>query len=80
MANPARHRFAHRVNQDGSVDSICRMCFETVATEGNEVHLLAAEEIHNCSGLRAKALHPERPEHMRGLGRPSAETGESLNE
>jgi hypothetical protein len=75
MAKLAAHyQFAHKFNRDGSVDSICPVCFETIATEGNEADLIAPEEIHRCPGIRAKALHPERPEHLRGVVRACAET------
>jgi len=40
--------FAHRHNEDGTVDSICRRCFLTVATGRTEEELKEAEIIHVC--------------------------------
>ena len=44
-------RFAHRRNPDGTFDSICRMCFKTVATEWNEAELERHERLHECPGI-----------------------------
>lgn len=43
-----RHGFSHRLNSDGSVDSICRNCFMTVATAVNEPALEEHESDHVC--------------------------------
>jgi hypothetical protein len=43
----ARH-FAHRSNKDGTIDSICPICFATVATARNEAALKMAEIKHVC--------------------------------
>jgi hypothetical protein len=40
--------FAHRLNRDSSVDSICTRCYKTVANEKNESILLSAESAHRC--------------------------------
>jgi hypothetical protein len=40
--------FAHRKNPDGSIDSICTTCFQTVASEDSEGKLIAHEERHSC--------------------------------
>ena len=40
--------FAHRFNADGTVDSICRECFSTVATAGRESELAVKEQAHSC--------------------------------
>jgi hypothetical protein len=49
MAETPRHVFPHRRNLDGTYDSICTLCFQTVATEGVESELLEAEKSHVCS-------------------------------
>jgi hypothetical protein len=49
-------QFAHRANDDGTVDSICRMCFATVARTHWEADLETAERMHICN--------PEELEHF----------------
>lgn len=54
--------YAHRFNPNGSVDSICRRCFTTVATEFNEANLDDAEGKHICNPedkLRSNVLAEE---------------------
>jgi len=43
--------FPHRRNPDGTFDSICTQCFQTVATEATEAELIWAERTHNCRGF-----------------------------
>ena len=43
-----REKFSHRYNSDGTVDSICRECFRTVASGQNESQLLIEERAHIC--------------------------------
>lgn len=45
--------FPHRQNWDGTHDSICPACFETVATTENEADLRAHERAHICDPLWA---------------------------
>ena len=40
--------YAHRHNRDGSIDSICTICFATVALVRDEVALAQHERIHCC--------------------------------
>jgi hypothetical protein len=40
--------FKYRHNPDGSVDSICLVCFATVATCAREDDLVKGERIHVC--------------------------------
>ncbi|HEY4380141.1 MAG TPA: hypothetical protein VGN01_07325 [Acidobacteriaceae bacterium] len=42
--------FPHRVNRDGSFDSICKRCFLTIASCASETELAAAEREHMCDG------------------------------
>jgi hypothetical protein len=44
-------RFEHRVNDDGTIDSICRECFVTVATAISKPELEREEREHNCAHL-----------------------------
>ena len=41
-------QFVHRFNEDGTIDSICRDCFVTVATEVSSSHLELEERKHKC--------------------------------
>ena len=45
---PAGSKFVHRCNHDGTIDSICRECFVTVATSKREVDLERSERMHAC--------------------------------
>lgn len=45
-------QFVDRPGKDGSFDSICRTCFATVASVGNEVELARYERTHVCNPLR----------------------------
>ena len=40
--------FSHRLNRDGSFDSICLKCFATVANTRTETELTAHDKIHIC--------------------------------
>lgn len=44
--------YPHRKNRDGSFDSICTMCYQTIATGSCESHLQAVEDVHMCEPLR----------------------------
>lgn len=58
-------RFTHRHNPDGTFDSICMSCFQTVGHEKRESDLAAAEAVHKCilklvdMGPLKKAPEPE---------------------
>jgi hypothetical protein len=46
-----KHPFIHRLNKDGSVDSICTRCFVTVGSvqrTNGEPELERAEAQHDC--------------------------------
>jgi hypothetical protein len=52
--------FPHRCNSDGTFDSICIECFQTIATTAEEGDLAQRESFHFCDGLSlGKVLHPE---------------------
>jgi hypothetical protein len=40
--------FAHRLNRDGTADSICLFCFATIASMPQESELERAEGSHLC--------------------------------
>ena len=41
-------RFPHRLNPDRTIDSICRVCFATVASVVDEGELARHEAVHVC--------------------------------
>jgi hypothetical protein len=48
-------RFPHRCNRDGSYDSMCTLCFATVASSETEEELSEAEAsifVIECSSVR----------------------------
>ena len=45
---PAEKKYSHRVNLDGSWDSICTRCFLTIAHSKIEPELAALEVTHSC--------------------------------
>ena len=40
--------FSHRRNKDGSFESICRICFSTVARSKQEAELAEQDSTHIC--------------------------------
>jgi len=44
-------KFIHRINEDGSIDSICRDCFVTVATSRSRSDLESKEHSHACEPM-----------------------------
>jgi hypothetical protein len=44
-------RFIHRINEDGSIDSICRDCFLTIATARSRSDLEVQERQHACEPM-----------------------------
>lgn len=52
MSPQAKSRFPHRHNLDGSYDSICTVCFITIARVRNEQELAQSETDHVCSSIR----------------------------
>ena len=51
MTHTHTARFVHRLNDDGTIDSICSDCFITVATAVSESVLEREEREHNCTPL-----------------------------
>jgi hypothetical protein len=56
--------FTHRLNPDGSFESICPVCFETIGRQEREEDLLDTEHAHLCDpdalGKLAYFWSPER--------------------
>jgi hypothetical protein len=48
MVHQFRPNFPHRYNDDGSYDSICTLCFQTVAKARIEIELSEHERNHKC--------------------------------
>ncbi len=59
MANTRNTVFPHRCNDDGSFDSICRICCATVAQVSDETALAEYEKKHSCEQayLAGKGIH-----------------------
>jgi hypothetical protein len=57
MLTLLRRSFPHRHNADGSYDSICTVCFATVATVENECELPSHESAHVCRPLDHYPAH-----------------------
>jgi len=66
--------FPHRVNGDGTVDSICDVCFATVGTSRSEEDLASFEASHLCEAdrvayyqtLESTARRPPTSDHSDG--------------
>jgi hypothetical protein len=52
MAALLRPHFPHRENDDGSFDSICSVCFVTVASADKENELAFNESMHKCDPIK----------------------------
>jgi len=48
--------FPHRLNPDGSFDSICPKCFVTVSTKRSETQLADDEIAHDCFSEHGSGL------------------------
>jgi hypothetical protein len=48
MASTSSEPNAHRHNSNGSWDSICKLCFFTIATHPEETDLEPEEKTHDC--------------------------------
>jgi hypothetical protein len=57
-------RFPHRLNRDGSTDSICSVCYATIASSYDATTLAFEEYTHVCNPGRildlARDLTPSR--------------------
>lgn len=51
MPTLSRQRFPHRQNKDGSFDSVCTVCYATVASVEEERQLAVHEAAHKCDPL-----------------------------
>ncbi len=61
-------QFAHRQNGDGTIDSICLHCFQTVATGDSNAALVLQEAAHQCSH---RGSHRDAPAHQKVEPQPS---------
>lgn len=60
MAQTYTLQFIHRLNDDGTIDSICRDCFVTVATSLSGAQLEREEQEHTCDPLLIDAIKRSR--------------------
>jgi len=49
MAQDSTLQFVRRLNEDGTIDSVCSDCYITVATAHRELELWRAECDHVCN-------------------------------
>ena len=56
-------QFLHRINDDGTIDSICRECFVTVANALSRAELEQEERKHHCE---SELLERYKNHHPRG--------------
>jgi hypothetical protein len=52
MLPQQRSLFPHRLNPNGSYDSICAECHQTIATSNDEAVLARHEQDHACNPIR----------------------------
>ncbi len=52
VLNHMNTEYSHRSNADGTVDSICMFCYQTIATAPSERELEAWERTHYCSAKK----------------------------
>jgi hypothetical protein len=62
MKDAESRKFRHRVNADGTTDSICLLCFLTAARVENEADLHELEAAHECHNKEPVMLS----ENLRG--------------
>jgi hypothetical protein len=48
----SQSEFIHRMNRNGTIDSICPRCYETLTTSTWEAELEAVEAEHQCEHAR----------------------------
>jgi len=61
--------FPHRTNENGSYDSICRICHLTVASARIEAELARFERSHVCDPIRIYQLSEDtRAQHKSNVG------------
>jgi hypothetical protein len=52
--SPADRQYAHRPNQDGTLDSICKLCYLTVARAYRAMDLAQLEVRHICQPMERR--------------------------
>jgi hypothetical protein len=57
--------YAHRCNTDGSFDSICLHCFQTIASAPIDAALAEHEMQHRCIGLDLQVFETTKPSDSR---------------
>lgn len=66
MLSSERPRFVHRLNRDGSHDSICTNCVATVASVLNEWQLRDLESVHVCDPVNLYRANPGQAQELGG--------------
>jgi len=58
----AQSQFPHRMNKDGTIDSICRRCFATIGCSTWEADLDRIEAAHECRPAHLAFFSEQRRE------------------
>jgi len=53
-ASPGSSQYAHRLNHDGTLDSVCKLCYLTVARAFREIDLAQLEMRHVCQPVERR--------------------------
>jgi len=53
-------QFPHRINRDGTIDSICSRCYVTIGTSTTEADLARLEAAHFCEPERFRYYEEQR--------------------
>lgn len=68
---PDSPKFAHRLNLDGTTDSICFRCIATVATAHDEGELLRYEHHHTCDPVLVERFDGTKPPSSESVADPA---------
>lgn len=70
----AQPRFPHRMNKDGTIDSICPRCYATIGTSTWEADLERIEAGHVCDASRLSHFDDQRRKPVLRQEPPSKES------
>ncbi len=61
-------QFFHRKNADATIDSICGLCFQTIASSMKEDELRAPEVSHRCPSEKRDVIAQPHAHRSRSFG------------
>lgn len=68
-----QHAFVHRMYDNGTIDSVCQRCYDTVAISTRHVELEVAEHAHRCERTRLRAFGMTHKPPFRETWKPQEE-------